>query len=96
LVLPIPDEKTERPIKTRNPVPTSEPRQTTDESVPERLRRMKKDEHVSDQKRQEAHEKSSHSATDEPWKKPGQTSQDENQQPTPNVVEQEKAKKGIK
>jgi hypothetical protein len=36
----------------------------------------------------------SHSATDEPWKHPGQNSQDpDNQHPTPNVVEQEKQKK---
>jgi hypothetical protein len=38
--------------------------------------------------------KKSHSATDEPWKHPGQNSQDpDNQHPTPNVVEQEKQKK---
>jgi len=49
----------------------------------------------AEQKGQDA-EKSSHSATHEPWKKPGQTSQDEDQQPTPNVVEQEKGKKGIR
>jgi hypothetical protein len=49
----------------------------------------------SEQKRREAAEKASHSATHEPWKKPGQTSQDETQKPTPNVVEQEKGKKGI-
>ena len=28
-----------------------------------------------------------------PWKKPAQTSRDESQQPTPNVVEQEKSKR---
>jgi len=28
-----------------------------------------------------------------PWKKPGQTSPDESQQPTPNVVEQEKGRR---
>jgi hypothetical protein len=33
------------------------------------------------------------STTDKPWKEPGQTSQDRSQQPTPNVVEQEKNKK---
>jgi hypothetical protein len=41
-------------------------------------------------------EEKSHSATDEPWKKPGQTSQDSSQQPSPNVVEEEKGKKGIR
>lgn len=49
----------------------------------------------AEQKRREA-EKSSHSETHEPWKKPGQASQDDDQQPTPNVVEQEKGKKGIR
>lgn len=38
----------------------------------------------------------SHSATNEPWKKPGQTAQDPaNQHPDPDVVEKEKGKKGI-
>ena len=50
----------------------------------------------TEQKRREAAEDSSHSATHEPWKKPGQTSQDDDQQPTLNVVEQEKGKKGIR
>ena len=39
--------------------------------------------------------KGSHSATHEPWKKPGQTSQDESIKPPENVVEQEKNKKDI-
>ncbi|MBV9348744.1 MAG: hypothetical protein JO245_12300 [Pseudolabrys sp.] len=33
------------------------------------------------------------SATDKPWEKPGQTSQDSAIKPPKNVVEQEKAKK---
>jgi hypothetical protein len=45
---------------------------------------------------EKANQMPSHSATDEPWKEPGQTSQDHSQQPSPNVVEQEKQKKGIK
>lgn len=36
--------------------------------------------------------KQSHSATHEPWKEPGQTSQDKSIQPPKNVVEQEKRK----
>jgi len=47
---------------------------------------------VSDNK----NDKQSSSTTNEPWKKPGQTSQDDSQQPTPNVIEQEKGKKGIR
>lgn len=38
-------------------------------------------------------EDTSHSATHEPWKKPGQTSQNSDIQPPKNVVEQEKQKK---
>ena len=49
----------------------------------------------AEQKRREA-EKSSHLETHERWKKPGQASQDDDQQPTPNVVEQEKGKKGTR
>lgn len=40
-----------------------------------------------------ARNKENPSATKMPWKKPGQTSPDESQQPTPNVVEQEKSKR---
>ena len=35
------------------------------------------------------------SATREPWKHPGQASQDSNFQPDPDVLEKEKKKKGI-
>jgi len=35
----------------------------------------------------------SHSATHEPWKEPGQTSQDKSVKPPKSAVEQEKAKK---
>ena len=48
---------------------------------------------MPEQKRPDAADNSG-SATHEPWKKPGQTSQDESHQPTSNVVEQEKGKKG--
>lgn len=41
----------------------------------------------------EHEEEKSGSATHEPWKKPGQTSQDSSIKPPKNVVEQEKAKK---
>jgi hypothetical protein len=34
--------------------------------------------------------------TDEPWKEPGQTSQDTSIQPPENAVEQQKNKKGVK
>jgi hypothetical protein len=40
-----------------------------------------------------ARNKESNSATKMPRKKPGRTSPDESQQPTPNVVEQEKGKR---
>ena len=45
--------------------------------------------------KEKADEKSN-STTNEPWKEPGQTSQDSSQQPTPNGVEQEKGKKSIR
>ena len=40
-----------------------------------------------------ARNKENNSATKMPWKKLGQTSPQESQQPTPNVVEQEKSKR---
>jgi len=40
-----------------------------------------------------ARNKENNSATKMPWKKLGQTSPEESQQPTPNVVEQEKSKR---
>jgi hypothetical protein len=38
----------------------------------------------------------SSSATHEPWKEPGQTSQDAAMEPPKDVVEQQRRKKGIK
>jgi len=37
--------------------------------------------------------KNSQSETHEPWKYPGQTSQDRNEQPDPDVLEKQKRKK---
>jgi hypothetical protein len=43
-----------------------------------------------------AEEKGGLQETNEPWKEPGQTSQDPSIQPPPDAVEQEKNKKGIR
>ena len=37
-----------------------------------------------------------HAGTDEPWKEPGQTAQAPEIKPSPDVLEEEKRKKGIK
>jgi len=50
-------------------------------AIPERLRRMEKEDKMSAEHKQQDLDKSSHSETNEPWKKPGQTSQDGSQQP---------------
>lgn len=43
-----------------------------------------------------ADEKQGLQETDEPWKEPGQTSQDKSIRPPPDPIEQEKNKKGIR
>lgn len=43
-----------------------------------------------------ADEKQGLQETDEPWKEPGQTSQDKSIRPPPDPIEQQKNKKGIR
>lgn len=47
------------------------------------------------EKSKDREEKESNSATDKPWKYPGQVSQNSNFHSDPNVLEQEKQKKDI-